>query len=324
MPLSCTTVSRAAPFALFAALAFAPAHRTAASPTPPQPSLADGAAPGADVEVRYIDESTMKLKLLEERLELVTKYGVLQIPIADVRRVELASRVPPEVAEKVSAAIGRLGHPDFVIRERASAELKGYRERAYPALVRATKHADPEVGRRAEEAVRHLQLKVPANHLEPREFDIVHTEDSKFTGKLTTTSLRVLTFQFGEQHLRLADVRVIRSGAGVAAEELAAAGPAPANLMAYQNQFGKEMAFAITGHPGGGQGGGVWGTDIYTLDSNVAAAAVHAGIVQPGQLAAVRVRIVQSPPQFVGSFRNGIGSNSYGHYPSGGFEFVRK
>jgi hypothetical protein len=322
MPLTRTTTFRLIPFALFAALVIAPTHRTAASPTPTSPG--EGAPAGTDVEVRYIDESTMKLKLLDERLELVTKYGVLQIPVADVRRVELASRVPPEVAEKVSSAIGRLGHPDFAVRERASAELKGYRERAYPALVKAIKHADPEVGRRAEDAVRFLQVKVPTAQLEPREYDVLHTEDSKFTGKLTTTSVRVLTFQFGEQHLRLADVRVIRSFSGVAAEELASAAPAPANLMAFQNQFGKELAFAITGHPGGGQGGGVWGTDVYTLDSNIAAAAVHAGLAQPGQIAVVRLRVVQSPAQFVGSLRNGVGSNSYGHYPSGGYEFVRK
>jgi hypothetical protein len=309
---------RVAPIALLGALAVAPTHGPAAAPDP-----SPGSQP-TEVEVRYIDDSTMKLKILDDRLELVTKYGLLQIPLSDVRRIEFGSRVPPDVAEKVAAAIVRLGHPDFQSREAASAELRGYRERAYLPLLKALKHQDPEVSRRAEEALRFLQAKLPPSQLEPKEFDVIHTEDSKFTGKLTATSVRVLTFQFGEQTLRLADLRTLRSAAGVAADELSAAGPAPPNLSAYQNQFGKEMAFAVTGTQGTGPNSGVWGTDVYTLDSNIAAAAVHAGQVQPGQTGVVRVRVVQSPPQFVGSFRNGISSAPYGNYPTGAYEFVKK
>src|SRR5207253_3212249 len=144
--------------------------------------------------------------------------------------------------------------------------------------MKALKHSDPEVGRRAEEGIKYLQQKVPAGQLDPREYDVIHTEDSKITGKLTTAHLRVLTFQFGELQLRLADVRMLRSGSGMAVEEVATAAPAPANLMAYQNQFGKELTFTVTGYqPGAGQSAGLWGTDVYTLDSNLSAAAVHSG-----------------------------------------------
>jgi hypothetical protein len=95
--------------------------------------------------------------------------------------------------------------------------------------------------------------------------------------------------------------------------------------MAYQHQFGKEMVFSLTGYtPGGGQQASVWGSDIYTLDTNLAAAAVHAGVLKPGEAGAVRVRVVQSPPQFASSFRNGINSNAYGNYAAGGYEFLRK
>lgn len=282
------------------------------------------AAPATEVEVKYIDDSTMKLKVLDDRLELITKYGLLMIPVADVRRIEFATRVPPDIAEKIMAAIGALGHPDFATRERATAELKGYRERAYPFVLRAVKHSDPEVGRRAEDVLRYLQAKVPPAQLEPRDHDVVHTEDSKFTGKLTNPVFRVHTFQFGEQTLKLADIRTLRSMHGVAADELAAAPPAPNNLISFQNQFGKEAAFQVTGAQPGGQGNGVWGTDVYTLDSNLGAAAVHAGVLQPGQAGVVRIRILAPPPQFVGSFRNGIGSSPYGNYPNGAFEFMRK
>lgn len=311
-----------APVALLGALIVAPTHGPAvASSVAPESGSASGPT---DVEVKYIDDSTMKLKILDDRLELVTRYGLLQIPLSEVRRIEFATRTPPDVAERVSAAIARLGHPDFQAREAASAELRTYRERAYLPLLKALKHQDPEVSRRAEEALRHLQSRLTPAQLEPKEFDVVHTEESKITGKLTVAAVRVVTFQFGEQTLRLADVKTLRSASGVAADDLAAAGPGPANLTAFQNQFGKEMAFAVTGAQATGPNSGVWGTDVYTLDSNLAAAAVHAGLVQPGQTGVVRVRVLPSPPQFVGAFRNGISSAPYGNYPTGAYEFVRK
>ena len=63
-------------------------------------------------------------------------------------------------------------------------------------------------------------------------------------------------------------------------------------------------------------GGTVWGTDIYTTDSPLALAAVHAGVVQIGQTAVVKVTIVPSPNNFVGSTRNGITTEPFGQYPA--------
>jgi hypothetical protein len=275
-----------------------------------------------EVEVKCCDDSVLKLRLLDEKLELQTKYGVLSIPAADIRRIEFAPRIPPADAERISLAISRLSHPDYQIRERASAELLTFRERAYPFLLRATKSDNPEVSRRAEEAIRAIQSRVPAALLESREYDLVTTEDCKIVGRLTTAALRVHTTQFGEQLLRLSDLRVLSAGSTMS--ETATAPPAPTNLMAFQHQFGKELTYTLTGYtPGTGQAN-VWGTDVYTLDSHLAAAAVHAGVVQPGKTAVVHVRIVQSPPQFIASYRNGINSTAYGNYPAGAYEFVRK
>jgi hypothetical protein len=313
----------AIPVSLATAALFVPFHGVSAAPDP-TPSDPAGKPAGVDVEVKCSDDSTLKVKLLDDKLELVTKYGFLQVAVADVRRIDFASRCAPEVADKITQAISKLGHPDFPTRERATAELKAYRERAYPFLLKVLKHDDPEVSRRADEVVKSIQARVPAAQLEARDNDVVYTDDSKFSGKLTAQTLRVGTSMFGEQPLKLADVRSLRSGTAVAAEELRDAPPAPASLAAFQQQFGKEMTFTLTGFRPGPQQPSLWGTDVYTLDSNLAAAAVHAGIVQPGQTATVHVRIIQSPPQYVSSFRNGINSTAYGNFPSGGFEFVRK
>jgi hypothetical protein len=322
MPVS-RSIAWVAPVALSAVL-LTPPHRTGAAapdPTPPEPTRATG----PEVEVKCIDDSTLKLRLLDDKLELVTKYGFLQIPVTDVRRIEFAHRCPPDVTEKIALAISKLGHPDFQIRERATADLKAFRERAYPLLLKALKSDDPEVSRRADEAAKYIQARVPAAQLEPRENDVVYTDDSKLSGRLTAQTLRVHTMQFGDQPLKLADIRSLRTSAAVVAEELQNAPAAPVNLMAFQQQFGKEMTYTLTGFTvGAGQQASVWGTDIYTLDSNLAAAAVHAGVAKPGEVVVVRVRIVQSPPQFVSSFRNGLNSTAYGNYPAGGYEFVRK
>src|SRR6202043_56913 len=134
------------------------------------------------------------------------------------------------------------------------------------------KHDDPEVSRRADEAAKYIQARVPVAQLEHKDNDVIFTEDSKITGKLTAQSLRVNTLQFGEQQLKLADIRSLRSGTGAATDDLVATGPAPTNLMTYQQQFGKELVYTVTGFAGNnGQQASVWGTDLYSLDSNFAA-----------------------------------------------------
>ena len=316
------TFVRAVPFGLFVVLTVAPASGLPGAPAAQQ-SPQPRPVTGVEVELKCVDDSTLKLKILDERLDVVTKYGSLQVPVADIRRIDFATRTPPDVAEKVNALIAALNHPDFDTREKATAELRSYKERAYLPLLKAIKHPDAEISRRAEETVRYLQQKLPPGQLEPRESDVIYTDDSKFTGKLIAPTLRVLTSQFGEQALRLSDIRALRTGPGVT-EEVGPAVAAPANLMTYQNQYGKELLFTVIGPQPGGAAQGVWGTDVYTLDSNLAVAALHAGLVQPGQAAVVRVRVIASPIQFVGSFRNGVGSAPYGNYPSGAYEFIRK
>jgi hypothetical protein len=316
-----------APVALSAAILVAPDRNAdARGPQPPQspPAESPKVRAGVDVEVKFVDDSTMKLRLLDDRLEFSTKHGVLHVAAADIRRIDFAARVAPDVAGKVTQAVAKLNHSDFRTREAATAELKGFRERAYPFALKARKSGDPEVSRRAEEVVKYIQAHVPAAHLEARELDVLNTDDSKISGRLTAEVLRVHTFQFGDQQLKLSDLRSLRN-VTAAAEEVAAAAPAPGNLSTYQQQWGKEMAFTVTGFtPTPGVNPNLWGTDVYTLDSNLAAAAVHAGLARPGESAVVRVRIIQPPPQFVSSFRNNVNSSAYSSFPAGAFEFVRR
>jgi LCCL domain len=267
------------------------------------------------VEVRYTDNSTMRLTLRDDRVEIDTRYGKLLIPAADVRRIEFATRVPADVTKRIEAAVANLGSPQYKLREAAAAELLGLREKAYPALQQAAKHADAEVARRAEELLDKLREEVPTEQLEPRPNDVVHTADMTVTGRIAAASLRVETFQFGEQSLKLSDVRSLRSLA-VPDTESVAVEPKnvmadPGNLTALHNQIGKTFYVRVTGV----LGGSVWGTDTYTSDSTLAAAAVHAGAVQAGQTAVVRVTIVAPLNAFQGSTRNGVTSMPFANFP---------
>ena len=74
--------------------------------------------------------------------------------------------------------------------------------------------------------------------------------------------------------------------------------------------IGATYYFRVTGEADGP----LWGTDIYTGDSAIAAAAVHAGLVKAGETAVVKVTVEQPLAQYQGSVRNGVTSHDFGRY----------
>jgi hypothetical protein len=63
-----------------------------------------------------------------------------------------------------------------------------------------------------------------------------------------------------------------------------------------------------------GTSGSAWGTDIYTDDSNICAAARHAGVIPAGG-GAVTVKNGPGRSSYTGSSRNGVTTYSYGSWP---------
>jgi hypothetical protein len=283
------------------------------------------------------DDSTLKLTLRDERIEFATRYGKLSIPVGDVNKIEFGLRVPDEVSKKIEAAVAALASSDFKKREQASAELLALKELAYPALLHAAGHKDAEVARRADELLEKIREAVPEEKLEVRAEDVISTsDDSRIIGRVVAASLKVSTVQFGEQQLKLTHVRSLRSLAYAEPEAAGNAQADPGVMTAFQGQVGKVIAFRVTGgQPGGGAvavgpfgpvaalGGSVWGSDIYTLDSTLALAAVHAGAIKAGQTGVVKVKILGPQAAFQGTTRNGVTSMPWAAYP-GGFTFVKK
>lgn len=279
------------------------------------------------LEARLIDGSLLKLKLLDSHVHLKTDYGELRIPTVDIRRIDFATRLDAELMRAIDAAVLELSHDDYEVRERASQRLAAFGAAAYSALIKAADHDDLEVVHRAEKLLSSIRETLSAEQYEVRTDDLVHTGRSKIAGQLDATSLLVETEPFGKQELKLTSVRSMRLTSLGDAEQKTAL-PDPGTLSSYQGQVGKQLRFRITGGVSGQQfggafvGGAVWGSDVYTLDSTLAVAAVHAGVVTSGETAVVAVTIVGPQNSFQGSTRNGVTTSSWGAFP-GGFKFVR-
>ena len=155
--------------------------------------------------------------------------------------------------------------------------LLKYREKSYPALKEVAKSSDAEVSKRAEELIEKLEAIVPKARLELPEHDVIHTDLSKIAGKIVAPTLRARSFTFGDVPLKLSDVQAMSVNGFKDKDEVVNALPDPGTLTNYKQpqHLGKTYVFRVTGAV---DGGAIWGTGTYTLDSSLAMAAVHAGV----------------------------------------------
>lgn len=291
-----------------------PANAGPAAKTDRQPS---NPAPSDYLDARFNDDSAMKLKVLDESIELVTPYGKLVIPTAHIRQLELATRLTDDESKRLTQAIGALADEDFQRRETATAELAAFGEKAYGELVKVSNGDHVEAARRAKVLLDKLSDQVSEERLASMSYDVVDTGVSRIAGRLTATTLKVTTTQFGDLTLKLADVREIR-GAELAEKEPTDVLPDPGTMSSYYQQIGKTFHFRVTGATDAV--GSLYGTGTYTYDSNLSVAAVHSGAVKAGETKVVTVKIIGPHVNFIGSTQNGFTSSSYSSY--NGYEIV--
>lgn len=89
------------------------------------------------------------------------------------------------------------------------------------------------------------------------------------------------------------------------------AAEAPMNMHGLCDVVGATYYYRITGVVEGQ----VWGTDTYTRDSILGAAAVHAGLLEPGETGVLRVTVVPALKSYAGTTRNGVTTSDYGDFP---------
>jgi hypothetical protein len=86
----------------------------------------------------------------------------------------------------------------------------------------------------------------------------------------------------------------------------------------YVDDIGKEFAFVC---PPRGIAQEIWGTDLYTFDSPICPAAVHAGQIMLARGGTVVIKIREGAQEYPASTRHGITSSRWGEY-YGSYEFV--
>jgi len=269
--------------------------------------------PTGEIVVRYIDGSVVKLTLVDDKVDIVTTDGKRSIQVAEIRKVELGLRISEDQSKQIDAAITDLGSAQTKNREEATKRLLGYRELAYPALKRATQAGEESVAKRAAALIEKLKEIVPEGRLDVPDIDVIHLDKSKVSGKISTPVLKAKSFAFGDVPLKLADARGF-AARDTESELAKTALPDPGSLTGYRQptNFGKVFTFRVTG----AARGSVWGTEVYTADSTLAAAAVHMGILKVGETGLVTVTMMGPQQKYVGSNRNGVTTADFDRYPA--------
>lgn len=108
-------------------------------------------------------------------------------------------------------------------------------------------------------------------------------------------------------------------GSEVPGQPVDTGGAQSVNIADYRDKTGETLTFAIIG----AVDGQVWGTDVYTDDSCLSTAAVHAGILKAGQKGTVRVTVLPGQSSYRGSTRNGVTSDPWESW-DGSFKFEKK
>jgi len=84
---------------------------------------------------------------------------------------------------------------------------------------------------------------------------------------------------------------------------------------------GQRFTFVCPG--GGTPSGRLWGTSVYTDDSSICTAAMHAGLITPQRGGTVTIEIRAAASAYTGSSQNGVTSRDYGAW-HGSFVFVSR
>lgn len=167
--------------------------------------------PKMEVDVAFMNGSTVRMHMLSEALEIDTLYGKLKVPMKDVRSIEFGSHVPEGYGEKIEAAVKKLNHTDFREREKAVAALVELGPYSYAAAVEATRVPEAEASMRAKSAVQKLQSKFAKKDLKISLEDKIVTPSFTIAGRITTPVIKVKTEYFGDADLGLATMRTLRS-----------------------------------------------------------------------------------------------------------------
>jgi len=85
-----------------------------------------------------------------------------------------------------------------------------------------------------------------------------------------------------------------------------------------RGQINQQIAFDC---PPNGSLRRIWGTDVYTNDSSICSAAVHAGLISLRYGGRFTIKVLPGASSYTGTVRNGVSSQRYGKWGSS-YSFV--
>jgi ElaB/YqjD/DUF883 family membrane-anchored ribosome-binding protein len=177
------------------------------------------------------------------------------------------------------------------LRAQADTEIAEVRARAEEAIEQLRARAD-----RVAEAARERGERAVREHVQ-RLLEMLKPLQTAYVKEGKLDEALAIRDRVRRLRLRLANVR-----------------PDPGTLADVDAAEGSQMLFEVTGSTDGA----VWGTDVYTNDSSLSTAAVHAGALRAGEHGIVRVTFVEAlNVAFEGSERNGVWTEDFGEHPVG-------
>jgi hypothetical protein len=189
---------------LVCVLALAPKSASSQSP----------ASTKTPAEFRFADGSVVRMLLLTDTIEVRTKYGSLNIPVSDIRRIEFGMHMPDSVRQRIDQSIRLLGSDAFKQREDAGKELVQVGHWAYAPLQKAAQSSDRELSLRAGAILKKLGETVSADALKMKEDDTIHTLDFAVVGLVTNPAIKASSPLFGDQQFKIGDIRSLHVHGG--------------------------------------------------------------------------------------------------------------
>ena len=162
-------------------------------------------------DVRLDDGSTVRVEIKQPSIEILTKYGKLVVPVADIRRIEFGLHVPADQQVAIAANIKRLGSIVHKERDGAVRDLIASGHFAAHALLVASESPDKEIASRADKCLRSIADSVHGELLTIPVDDVIHTTVSPIHGRIVDTSLPVVSAHFGEVALKVSGIRTLHT-----------------------------------------------------------------------------------------------------------------
>ncbi|MDB5312509.1 MAG: hypothetical protein JWO38_6711 [Gemmataceae bacterium] len=195
-----------------------------------------------------------------------------------------------EIPEDARAAVDEAERAVAAVRDRAERRVAAIRDQVEQECAAVRDRAEAEVAGVQQDTTRELAPLV--RHL--------------------LETLRGLQERYARDG-KLDEALAIRARVRQLRGDLLGVRPDPGNLVEFgPAEVGRHFLFEVVGRTDGS----VWGTDAYTADSRLAAAAVHAGAVRVGERGLVRVTILDGTArEYTGTTHNEVSSYDYAAYP---------